>query len=822
MAPNPVTPKDFPQTRWRGHWIWVPEEEIILGSPFPGDIPPPAEEAHGLFRKTFHLDQVPQRVPARITADSRYVLFANGQEVFRGPIRSQPRRMYYDFFDLAPYLKNGRNILAIYVKYYGTATSFWQPAVPNMKLGKSGIMVFEANLGHAGWIGSDDSWKAQKASAWHAAGNQGGVPIEIFDARAFPHLWREQAFDDSEWGQAQPVPAVHFGGFARTQPPTDPYGPLSPRPIAGLGGSLKQPVQLKTDYLSQAADESITNPVTCVAATAVFPVTRSAPDVLPLKMAIHAESCVRLVLDMGRIVSGLVEFEFDGPAGTILDLVYVEAPISGPLTHLDQHTGTRYIARGEADRFQVFDSNGFRFAYILVHGVVGQVTLTHFAVREHLYPTQTQTNFQCSDEALNRIFMAGIRTVQLCSQDAFIDCPTREQRAWVGDAVVHQMVHLATNPDWRLAWRYLTLSNSPRSDGILPMSVVGDIESTGCYTIPDWALHWVHGVYNLYRFKGDRELVSALMPTIEQILRWYASYQTPTGILQEVVEWNLVDWSSVHVEDTSSLINAHWARSLREFAEMAAWLEQKSSQRWAEERYEQIKNSFDLFWDEQRGSYIDHIVAGCPQPEMSQLAGALAIVSGLAPRERWDRIIAVITDPNRLVVRSWLGADGKYSEEKMAKQFRGLYQTDWDAQQQIVMAEPFMSYVVHDALAMSDQAERLPEMYRRWSAFLGDGYDTLGECWGWGTRVHGWSSTPTRDMIFYTLGVTPAEPGYTKASIAPRLGHLAWVKGEVPTPHGPIAVAATPDRVTVVSPIPFVIHLKGQPALHLPPGRHEL
>jgi hypothetical protein len=89
---------------------------------------------------------------------------------------------------------------------------------------------------------------------------------------------------------------------------------------------------------------------------------------------------------------------------------------------------------------------------------------------------QDGAGFTCDDEELNRIFKAGLRTVQLCSHVAFIDCPTREQRAWVGDGVVHQMVHLATNTDWRLVWCYLTLGNSPRSDGILPMSVVGDIE----------------------------------------------------------------------------------------------------------------------------------------------------------------------------------------------------------------------------------------------------------------------------------------------------------------------------------------------------------
>ena len=65
------------------------------------------------------------------------------------------------------------------------------------------------------------------------------------------------------------------------------------------------------------------------------------------------------------------------------------------------------------------------------------------------------------------------------------------------------MVHLTTNDDWRLARNYITLGDSPRPDGMLPMSVVGEIEAGGSVTIPDWALHWVHGVYNLFRHVGD-------------------------------------------------------------------------------------------------------------------------------------------------------------------------------------------------------------------------------------------------------------------------------------------------------------------------------
>lgn len=356
------------------------------------------------------------------------------------------------------------------------------------------------------------------------------------------------------------------------------------------------------------------------------------------------------------------------------------------------------------------------------------------------------------------------------------------------------------------------------------MSVAGDIEARQGFTIPDWSLHWGHAVYNLYRFEGDRERVKALMPTFERILRWYEPYQLPTGVLKDVPEWNLVDWSSVSTEDTSSLLSALWARGLREFAEMAAWLDERGTQRWAEGLFERVRTGFEVFWDETRGSYVDHLVAGVRQPQMSQLAGALAVVARLAPEARWTRIIDTITDADRLVVRSWVGdGQGHQSWEKWRAQVEeGRYDVDWDADREIVLAEPFMSYVVHDAVALAGRVERLPELFRRWSQFIVDGYDTLGECWDFGTHAHGWSSTPTRDLVFYTLGVMPAEPGYAAARVAPRLGPLAWAKGTVPTPHGPITVHAAHDLVTIDSPVPVTLDLPGRQPQALSAGSHRI
>ncbi|MFT4210794.1 MAG: hypothetical protein QM626_02895 [Microbacterium sp.] len=222
---------------------------------------------------------------------------------------------------------------------------------------------------------------------------------------------------------------------------------------------------------------------------------------------------------------------------------------------------------------------------------------------------------------------------------------------------------------------------------------------------------------------------------------------------------------------------------------------------------------YEAFWDERRGTYVDHVVGGGRQAAASQLAGALAVASGLAPADRVARIVAWIGDRRRHVVRSWIGGHGGYDTAKILDQLRGVQTVDWDADREVVVAEPFAASIVHDAYAAAGRPDLIVASMRRWSEFLVDGYDTFGECWGWGTPVHGWSATPTRDLIAFVLGVTPAEPGFTRARIAPAYGVLARFEGTAPTPHGWITVTVTGDDVEVDSPVPF--------ELTLPNGRVE-
>jgi hypothetical protein len=781
------------------------------------------------FRRLFDLDAAPRRAPARLTADSRYALFVNGVEVARGPVRSNPRRLHYDALDLAPHLRAGRNVIAALVRFYGRPTPWWAPARPTLGLGQ-GAFVLEARIGPDLWLPTDEEWRVHRPDAWEElpARGIGGMPPESFDARKLDPAWRDLAFDDSAWKRATPLPANFLGFGGRHEPPSHPYGALRPRPIPELTGEVREAVaiaraegpapELHADPVDQVtADES--------AATArerIEPAGKSA------QLEVAPGSAHVLTFDFGEVVSGTVLLDLEAPEGTRFDLAASELlRADGALLTEEQHSGLRYVARGPADRFETFDTIGLRYAAISVRGK-GRVSVRSLRVRERLYPRPRGPFFECSDPLLEKIWAVGRRTVDLCSHDAYLDCPTREQRAWTGDFVVHQMVDLTTNPDWGLARWNVELCASPRPDGMLPMAAAGDIEAADVTFIPDWALHWVRALHNLYRYTGDRDLVARLLPVAENVLRWFVSFRGEDGLLHDVTGWVIIDWSSVSVEGCSSVLNALWARGLLDFAEMSEWLGDEGRAAWARESHGEVARAFEAFWDPERLLYADHVVDGRRRRPVSQHAQAAALCARLVPKERVARLVELLLNREREVHATWSRPSGDARFPRLGERgvggpylLAGPPEPWWDVEKGIVKAQPFFRYVVHDALAAAGREDLIPSLCREWQELLARSETSWSETWYGGTISHGWCSTPTRDLMTRTLGVTPAEPGFVRARVAPRLGPLAWARGAVPTPRGLLRVDVSAERVEIESPVPFELDLGTARSEH-PAGRHTV
>ncbi len=834
-APQVAPDGGWPHS-WRGEWVAALEpvaadrHDVVAPTRGPG---------RWSFRVRVHLDAVPERAPLRLTADSRYALHVNGTEVGRGPVRSQPRRLTYDTHDVAPHLRVGENTVVVLVTHYARANSSWQPAAANAGLGADAVLVLETDLGaEAGeederWLVTGPHWEVRREAAWSqttsAAGIHGGIPVELLDARALHSGWRSGEGDG--WSPVVVRRAVHLGALARSRPPTDPYGALLPRPVPPLAGDVVVPATARV-HAPLAADSGSTardgTPVADDAPVervlAAWPgVDAGTPVDDPTAVVLDAPAGrpVPVSVDVGRITAGRVRFALDAPAGTVVELLYREAAPSTSDAAIDSvpRVGARYTARGDGDDFLAQEVNGFRHVHALVTAPAdGRVVLRDLAVVEQLFPAGRTGRWASSDPELDALHAAGVRTVALNALDSYTDCPTREQRAWVGDGVVHASVHLATAQDWTMALRYVDLAASPRPDGILPMSVVGDMEADGGHTIPDWSLYWVRGVRDLWEHTGDADALARHLPVVRRVLEWFTPYQRDDGVLVDVPEWTLVDWCSVLLTGRSAVLTALWARGLRDLEVLAGALGQRADAAWARQRWEQARAGFEQFWDEGRGTYVDHLPSGSGgdgggagdggglrRLPASQLAGG----AGRRVRARAGRAGRArrrVDLRHRAAGGPLLG--GRRRRVHLAKideQMRGVQRVDWDAEREVVVAEPFAAHLVHDAYAAAGRPDLVVASCRRWSVFLTDGYDTFGECWGWGTPVHGWSATPTRDLVRSVLGVTPAEPGFAAVRVAPAFGVVERVEGEVPTPHGWVRVVVDGRDVTVDSPVPVVL-----------------
>lgn len=786
-------PAPFSAT-WRSRWIWHERPAIALETatrPVRADPTPKV----GLLRRVVTVEDQPARAPARIWADARYLLEVNGTEVARGPVRSDPRRPHYDVVDLAPHLRAGPNVIAATVRHYGTATSWWMPAPPSYTLG-AGCFTFEALIGGE-WVVSDREWRCAPGAAWSpvaAPGDVAALPIESFDARAHPHGWTTPDFDDGGWEAATEIVAMHTGADGDPHPPSHPFGMLlAPVRETFPGGATH--VAAPTGTRTLAGAERVDDPV---------------GQVLADEAAGGDGDVTHLAFDLGRIAAGTVALTIGAAApGTVIDLAAAEHRTPDDLlAPLGQHAGLRYVCRGGDESFEGAEVIGTRFLHATVRPpATAPAPRLAVAVRDRHRPRPPGAGFECSDPDLQRIFEIGLRTVDLCALDAYVDCPTREQRAWTGDSVVHQMVDLVTNPDWSMPRWHPRLAAAPRSDGMLAMAAASDFAEDDRFFVPDWSLHWIRSVHNLHRYTGDREIVAELLPVAERTLRWFESHLDADGLLDRVTGWLLLDWASVYGTGRSSVLNALWARALEDYAEMAAWLGNPGLEDWARCHRERVASAFDAFWDERRGVYVDHVVDGEQRPAAAVHGGAAALAAGIVPADRVDRVVDAITDRSRLIQHAWymdtVTVEGQSSGAIHLA--TGYPEPDWDIDAQMVEAQPFFRYVVHDGLARAGRADLVAGLCRDWQRFVDRGETTWPECWAGGTRCHGWSSTPTRDLIVHTLGISPAEPGYGKVRVAPALGDLQWATATVPVPQGFVTVEAKADgSVHVDSPVPVV------------------
>lgn len=177
------------------------------------------------WRQDLQLDKVPKEAIFRISCDSKYWLWVNGElVVFEGCLKRGPDAVdsYYDELDLAPWLKEGANSLAILQWYFGRS------GFSHNDSGKAVMWVSSKFVDPDGWLcrihpafGDTDAplpnyrlpesnirfVEARNIPGWQTApAGEGFVPARSLDGKPLGGLrprpipqWKDYGLKPAEW-----------------------------------------------------------------------------------------------------------------------------------------------------------------------------------------------------------------------------------------------------------------------------------------------------------------------------------------------------------------------------------------------------------------------------------------------------------------------------------------------------------------------------------------------------------------------------------------------------------------------------------------------
>lgn len=477
---------------------------------------------------------------------------------------------------------------------------------------------------------------------------------------------------------------------------------------------------------------------------------------------------VELVFDWGEETVGYFDLGLNASAGTILDLVGVEAVQDGELLYPPTlHNVMRYVAR---DGFQHVESvvrRGFRYLVLTIREATGATALYDLSVLENVYPVMARGTFTSDHPLLDAAYAMSTRTVRLCMEDTFVDCPAYEQTYWVGDARTEALMAYAAFGETGMPRHGLTLVAPSLGRSPLPES---QVPSGWQNILPAWAFLWILAVLEHFEFTGDLAFLGESFTAVRATLAEVLSRRNGDGLFA-INAWNMLDWAPMDTPNHGVVIHqnglAVWA--LRAAAKMADVLEAGAEGDRFREQAALLAGAIrNHAWDDARQAYTDAIRDdGTRSPVFSQQTQIVLYLADVVPEAHRERVAAIITDPPEGFVR---------------------------------VGSPWMAFFWLEAMAkMGERAKLVRTMEALWGRMLRAGATTAWETFPGalaGARLtrsfcHGWSAASAYFLPRWVLGVHPAAPGCSTILVDPALDLLETAQGFVPLPQGDVGVAWT-------------------------------
>ena len=495
---------------WKANWIRSPD---VAGDG--SDSTKLATVASPWMRKTFELSAKPDRARAYVNVMGYYELYVNGKkigtDVLSPAVSDYSKRSFYVTSDITPYLRKGRNCLALWL-----GQGWHSPGVRGVeKPGPLARAQFDIVVdGKNARIVTDETWKTH-ASCRDLIGkwfwdDYGG---ERYDARLDDPHWNLAEYDDSLWGRVEVAATPATRTESQSCPPNRVGKPIS---------------AVKCDEWGKGQWH---------------------------------------VLDFGTNLTGWLRLRMPKlPAGRLVRIHYADMIYSSigpeetpggvlPPTTSDkvfEYEGGKtraqtfnqideFISAGrEGEEFcSKFNYHGFRYA--IVEGLPAKPELGDaeaLLIESDLRPAGS---FECSDDLLNRVYQLNMWTLRCLNLGGYLsDCPHRE-RVGYGDGQVSAEACMMNyyGPNYYQKWLTDWLDAQDPKTGEMP-HVAPHMPGGGG---PGWGGAAAALAWRMYIYYGDRRILETSFDALRRYVDFLESRCKNNIIRSYGGKWDFIgDW----------------------------------------------------------------------------------------------------------------------------------------------------------------------------------------------------------------------------------------------------------------------------------------
>jgi hypothetical protein len=480
-----------------------------------------------------------------------------------------------------------------------------------------------------------------------------------------------------------------------------------------------------------------------------------------------AEGDVELLYDLGEQNCGYFDFEMLSDAGVVVDLYAVEyiAP-DGRIQHSwGNRNGLRYITRSGINRFLSLKRRSGRFWFLTLRNVRSPVSIRNLQLIESTYPVNAIGQFACSDTRLDKIWEISARTLKLCMEDTFTDCPLYEQTHWVGDARNESLFAYGVFGATDLGRHCIRITAQS-----LERYPFAGCQTPSCWDclLPAWSFLWGISTWDYFWHTGDQAFLREMYPFVIRNLKGAEQYVTKDGLFSGPF-WNMFDWTPIDQGQKTVLHNTMFMiGAVRAARESAGVIGESQHNAWLDQLGERLVQGVNRLWDPVRGVYPDSIRDdGSVSPSTSQHTSFLAVLYDIVRPDQLEATRRNLLEPPEKMVR---------------------------------IGSPFAVLYLYETLEkLGLHQETVKQIYQNYLPMLEAGATTVWESFPSGTtgsggfptrsHCHAWSSAPVLFLNRIILGVYPVAPASAEVVISPRLSGLTWARGTTATVNGPIRVS---------------------------------